>query len=179
MAAGGGQDDRHVPDVSQVPDVQKDTRGARYGRRDGQGRCQGSPDVRLYAMLPQGGGCIRARGPHGWCAIVQDYMETALLEREARIEVAEARRMAAVLCRTGAGMEPAARRELANAARSHAGRALELSAQCRDGLEMCAFTVQSHYYGILDSIDHTVSRAKDAVVRVDECMEGFGGEDAV
>ena len=108
---------------------------------------------------------------------MQDYMETALLERKARGEAYKAKRMAADLGRAGADMEPDARRDLANAARSHADRALDLSAQCRESLETCTFTVQSHYYGIRDAVDHIVLRAKDAVARVDEFMERFDGEE--
>lgn len=105
-------------------------------------------------------------------------MELIRLEKKARNEAAMAHRMAGDLCRTGADMEPAARSELADTARAHAARALDMSAQCRKDLEKYTFAVRSNYYAIRDSVEHAELRAVEAAASVDSFMERFNVEDA-
>lgn len=109
---------------------------------------------------------------------MQDYLEPARLEREARAAARRAKGMATDLRRNGAGMEPAARRELASAARASAARAAELASQCEDALKVTTFVVQSHFYAIRDGVAHAASLARDTEARIDRYMERYEGAKA-
>ena len=109
---------------------------------------------------------------------MQDYLEPARLEREARAAARKARDMARDLRRHGADMDPAARRELASAARDSAARAAELASQCEDALKVTTFVVQSHFYAIRDGVAHAASLARDSATRIDRYMERYEGAKA-
>lgn len=104
---------------------------------------------------------------------MQDYLEPARLEREARAAARKARDMARDLRLHGADMDPDARREMAAGARDSAERAIRLAARCEAALETTTFVVKSHYYAIRDGAASAASLANVAAERVDRCMERY------
>ena len=109
---------------------------------------------------------------------LQDYLEAARLEREARAAARKAIGMAVELRQHGAGMEPGARREMASGARDTAAHAMDLAAQCEGALQTSMFVVGSHYYAIRNGAASAASLASAAVKRVDRYMERYGKEEA-